>query len=91
MKTPVLRTQPRTRFEPELGRNATPIRQPRDFIRAPKRAAYPSFFGAGGTGKTISEAIFRSLEIAIELKVIKNGFGMPSCPVGDTQDIRVSA
>jgi hypothetical protein len=39
----------------------------------------------------ISEAIFQSLEIAIELKIVKNGFGVPSCPVGDTQDICVSA
>ncbi|MGA2993187.1 hypothetical protein [Bradyrhizobium sp.] len=41
METPVLRTHPRTTFERELGRNATPIRQSRDFIRAPKRAAHP--------------------------------------------------
>jgi hypothetical protein len=41
METPVLRTHPRTTFERELGRNATLIRQSRDFIRAPKRAATP--------------------------------------------------
>jgi hypothetical protein len=52
METPVLRTHPRTTFERDLGRNATPIRQSRDFIRAPKRAAYPSPAGAGGTGKS---------------------------------------
>lgn len=59
MKTPVLRTRPRTTFERDQGRNATRIRQPRDFIWAPKRAAYPLFAGPGGTGKMISEAIFQ--------------------------------
>jgi hypothetical protein len=91
IESPGCAPNPRTTFKPDQGRNATPIRQPRDFIRAPKRAAYPLFFGVGGTGKMISEAIFQSLEIAIELKIVKNGFGVPSCPVGDTQDICVSA
>ena len=36
-KAPVLRPHPGTTFERDLGRNATPIRQPREFIRAENR------------------------------------------------------
>ena len=40
--------------------------------------------GAGGTGKMISEAIFHSFATLIQLMIIRNGLGVPSCPAYET-------
>jgi uncharacterized protein YlaN (UPF0358 family) len=40
--------------------------------------------GVGGTGKMISDAIFHSSDTLIQLRIIKDGLGVPSCPAWET-------
>jgi len=42
--------------------------------------SYSLAAGVGWTGRMISEAIFQSRFILIQLMIIRNGFGVPSWP-----------